>query len=614
MNSEGTITKEDKSSETETVDTEDTEDDYDVTGDTSEDEVISGQEKGIVSSLILTLDLDMEDDDEDEFFSKEEEEILFVGGPEKRRRRTLREKSELKRSQTLSPRFSQFKDQKMVPVEQYEDLLEKYRELQEDYNRLMDVVKEYDSNHAAKKLVVKNKNHDRIKRRQSSLRDSSALLLERKSQHKKISQMKNDRRKEQSEARKSKVKDRRKLQRLNVLEEIITTEKSYLEGLQILIRARFVLVEAQIITDEEANQIFSNIDELYNLHVDITKALDSRMLSTPDEDCWKLSVGDLFLKLEENLSNTYATYINNQSECTIIVEKLSKERKFFKYALYQGVTEFDDEANVIVNLHSFLITPIQRMCKYPLLLKELIKYTDENHDDDNTLKLALTKIGIAARDVNERKKSFENYIKMLELYQSLENLPASFKSKLRTRVFIREGELGKISKGKLQDRKFFLFDDMLMYGCRGVLKTGKLAIRGRIMLDRVLINDLPDTDSLKHSFELVRVDHKKKKYIMCAGNSQTKEIWMKDISERVNFFLRQNQKLRSFQRESQKLKLGNESSFSPQNTNESDILTLLTKVELLKDENRFLSGDFKTANETMIVVFEAEIERLRKTT
>ena len=47
MNREDTVTKDDKSSETETVDTEDTEDDYDITGDPSEEEVISGQEKGL---------------------------------------------------------------------------------------------------------------------------------------------------------------------------------------------------------------------------------------------------------------------------------------------------------------------------------------------------------------------------------------------------------------------------------------------------------------------------------------------------------------------------------------------------------------------------------------
>ena len=39
-------------------------------------------------------------------------------------------------------------------------------------------------------------------------------------------------------------------------------------------------------------------------------------------------------------------------------------------------------------LSSFIILPVQRVCKYPLLLKELIKRTPEGHGDEIGLKRA----------------------------------------------------------------------------------------------------------------------------------------------------------------------------------------------------------------------------------
>jgi len=41
----------------------------------------------------------------------------------------------------------------------------------------------------------------------------------------------------------------------------------------------------------------------------------------------------------------------------------------------------------------------------------------------------------------------------------------------------------------------------------------------------------------KNAFELVRVDHKKKKYIICAKDPEEKQIWMNEISNLVTKFL-----------------------------------------------------------------------------
>ena len=65
----------------------------------------------------------------------------------------------------------------------------------------------------------------------------------------------------------------------------------------------------------------------------------------------------------------------------------------------QTVSAFD--------LHSLLLKPIQRVLKYPLLLHELIKYTETYHEDYDELIQALTCMQEVATYINEIKRRRE---------------------------------------------------------------------------------------------------------------------------------------------------------------------------------------------------------------
>jgi RhoGEF domain len=47
---------------------------------------------------------------------------------------------------------------------------------------------------------------------------------------------------------------------------------------------------------------------------------------------------------------------------------------------------------------------MQRICRYPLLLREVIKYTDEDNDDKPLLREALREISCVAAAANEAKR------------------------------------------------------------------------------------------------------------------------------------------------------------------------------------------------------------------
>ena len=68
-----------------------------------------------------------------------------------------------------------------------------------------------------------------------------------------------------------------------------------------------------------------------------------------------------------------------------------------------------------LNLNHFLLTPIQRICRYPLLVRQILRYTGLDHPDYPNLYKALMKIEAIVSVVNDAAKTAEGVQKMLEI-------------------------------------------------------------------------------------------------------------------------------------------------------------------------------------------------------
>lgn len=184
---------------------------------------------------------------------------------------------------------------------------------------------------------------------------------------------------------------------------------------------------------------------------------------------------------------------------------------------------------------SFLVKPIQRLCKYPLLIRGILLSTNEAHPDFVNLSNAFAEVEIVATYVNEAKRQQENQIRVMEISQNLVGIELS-ELLTPTRKFVCEADFVKISKGRAQERHFFLFNDVIIYGRAINRKKDQYQFKDMLRLEWTVCNDLPgpasDIES-KHGFrfELMRLDQKMKKYIICASDLQTKKAWIKMIME-----------------------------------------------------------------------------------
>ena len=166
--------------------------------------------------------------------------------------------------------------------------------------------------------------------------------------------------------------------KMYVIQEMVTTEKSYLKGLEWLAKWKKELSENNILNDNEITELFSNVfDNIVKLsqtfYEDITKRYES--WSSESE------VGDIYLKILP-FFKLYTDYCNNNDKAGKTLTKLMDKNKKFKEYILQ------EEKKAGLTFESYLITPIQRIPRYEMLLNTALKYTNKNKSDYEKLKKA----------------------------------------------------------------------------------------------------------------------------------------------------------------------------------------------------------------------------------
>eukprot|EP00003_Mantamonas_plastica_P017024 TRINITY_DN2844_c0_g1_i10.p1 TRINITY_DN2844_c0_g1~~TRINITY_DN2844_c0_g1_i10.p1 ORF type:complete len:1160 (+),score=379.73 TRINITY_DN2844_c0_g1_i10:139-3480(+) len=244
---------------------------------------------------------------------------------------------------------------------------------------------------------------------------------------------------------------KRQRHRLMVLNELVETEKTFVNSLTILIQEFLIPVrEMELLTPGEVSKVFSVVETIAGLNKKLLTDMEEAMKSaTPD-------IGSVFLEMAPFLK-VYAQYVNNYTSAMPTLAKLQKTKKKFNKFLEEAL------ANSGLNdLPSFLIMPVQRIPRYRLLLQDLLKFTDETHATWAKLTEALELIKEIADYINERKRQAENRDKVIQIQQMLSGdnkAPMLIDS---NRLFIQEGLVHKKTRrgNKLKERLLILFNDM----------------------------------------------------------------------------------------------------------------------------------------------------------
>uniref|UniRef100_A0A671YAN6 Phosphatidylinositol-3,4,5-trisphosphate dependent Rac exchange factor 1 n=1 Tax=Sparus aurata TaxID=8175 RepID=A0A671YAN6_SPAAU len=376
--------------------------------------------------------------------------------------------------------------------------------------------------------------------------------------------------------------DRQQRLRLCVLNEILNTERDYVRTL-LFLQSVSVTLPFTI--------LFSNIEDILELHKEVLSAVEASLQPEPHPHH---ALGHVFLQFRESFS-VYGEYCSNHEKALRLLMELNKIpniRTFLLHCMLLGGKKSTD-----IPLEGYLLTPIQRICKYPLLLKELLKRTPKKHADYPAVEEALQAMKAVCSNINETKRQMEKLEALEQLQSHIEGWEGTNLTDICTELLLH-GNLLKISAGNIQERVFFLFDNLLVYCKRKSRVSGKKStkrtksingplyvFRGRINTEVMEVENVEDGTADYHSNNYtvtngwkIHNTAKNKWFVCMAKNTEDKQKWLDAI-------LRERE-----QRESLKLGMERDAYVMIAEKGEKLYHMMMTKSRhLIKDRRRKLS-------------------------
>ncbi|XP_069493259.1 guanine nucleotide exchange factor DBS isoform X3 [Ambystoma mexicanum] len=179
--------------------------------------------------------------------------------------------------------------------------------------------------------------------------------------------------------------------RSHVMKELIETERVYVEELLCVLEGYAAEMENPLIThlisptlQNKKDVLFGNMEEIYHFH--------NRIFLRELENCVACPelVGRCFLVRMEDFQ-MYEKYCQNKPRSESLWRQCS-DATFFQ--------ECQKKLDHKLSLDSYLLKPVQRITKYQLLLKEMLKYS-KNCDGAEDLQEALSSILGILKSVND---------------------------------------------------------------------------------------------------------------------------------------------------------------------------------------------------------------------
>eukprot|EP01088_Endostelium_zonatum_P014429 TRINITY_DN3179_c2_g1_i4.p1 TRINITY_DN3179_c2_g1~~TRINITY_DN3179_c2_g1_i4.p1 ORF type:complete len:1001 (+),score=369.59 TRINITY_DN3179_c2_g1_i4:161-3163(+) len=295
--------------------------------------------------------------------------------------------------------------------------------------------------------------------------------------------------------------------RLEVVFEILFSEQFYVYDLEVLMKV-FIggIQDRALLSKEELGYIFSNMELLYDFHSSLLEALENCILNNnnnnnkegneqegnnnnnKEERMIGEGIGEIVLS-RVNMFKIYAPYCSNHHKAIEKTMEMKEKRDPFKAFIDYC---FASEECRGLTLEAYLIKPLQRICKYPLLIAALLQSTPDCKEKE-IITQAYNQLKDIVDQINERTRTVERVSEMLHLQKLLDwnnaednnsknnnNNFSEFQSSFtanRERYLVRRGPV-TLSRGDIAglqlktnkkernnntaSRTLFLFTDMLM--------------------------------------------------------------------------------------------------------------------------------------------------------
>lgn len=204
--------------------------------------------------------------------------------------------------------------------------------------------------------------------------------------------------------------------RAQVCQEIVQSELAYADQLEKLASCyQQPLLLAGVLDAESNRKIFSNLDVLLRLHTELVALLQSRTGGAAQPVDSAFPVGELLSSISPALT-LYVDFVNGFGSASTLLRELNETKRSFARALAK--LTHGKQAGLYA-LETLLVVPVQRVPRYVLLMKEVLRHTPETHGDYAACNKALAQMERIGNLINEKKREFENAQRIAYISQRL---------------------------------------------------------------------------------------------------------------------------------------------------------------------------------------------------
>ncbi|XP_066529177.1 rho guanine nucleotide exchange factor 1 isoform X2 [Hoplias malabaricus] len=264
---------------------------------------------------------------------------------------------------------------------------------------------------------------------------------------------------------------KKEMKRQEVINELFATEHAHVRMLSVLQTVFYRPLEREnIMSNTELRAIFPNLDDIMDMHYAFYENLKKprledgfvvKTISTPLLNRFHGFEGEWFQKLT-------ARFCSHQSWALDQIK--SRQKKDPRFNAFILDAESKPQCRRL-QLKDIIPIEMQRLTKYPLLLENIAKYTEDNAEKENIQQAAECCRKIL-NHVNEEVKLMENFLTLKDYQRRLDTsglrpsneLYLEYKNfDLTTRKMIYEGPLvWRVTKEKAIDVQGVLLGDLLV--------------------------------------------------------------------------------------------------------------------------------------------------------
>ncbi|KAL0094792.1 CNH domain-containing protein [Phycomyces blakesleeanus] len=259
--------------------------------------------------------------------------------------------------------------------------------------------------------------------------------------------------------------------RQEAIHEIIYTEEDYVRDLKLLDELyaqplRIAPCIAEDYREEFCDNVFNNYLELLDLHTKLYQDLRDHqsLCQSQDNSGFVDRVGDIFLRHLPGFMALYSRYGPHVVLAEYAIKKETQDNILFQNFIQN--TERKEECRKLPFRH-FIILPVTRLQRYPLLVGAILKKTPEDHPDKKDLLECSNMLKAIA---NKMDSETANTKMTLRIYQINDHIryktgePHDLQLTKKGRKLLYEGILTRRSHMVVEstELRVFLFDHMLL--------------------------------------------------------------------------------------------------------------------------------------------------------